>query len=111
MQVDLEGSWKSIWKSWSSPVGLLEVSWESESLSSSAISVDEPEVRRVGFASFALLRPSRTRASLLLWERGNSGSGGGLRAMLGKPKFVPMARPYAFDTPIYLLTYGSILEV
>ena len=59
MQVDLEGSRKSIWKSWSSPGGLLEVSWKclgglNESLCFLAISMDEPEVRRVGFASFVL---------------------------------------------------------
>ena len=30
---------------------------------------------------------------------------GGLCAMLEKPEFVPMARPYASDIPIYLYTY------
>ena len=69
---------------------------------SGAISMDQPEVRRVGFPSFALSPPSRARAPLLLWERRSSGSGGGLCAMLGTPKFVPMARPYVFDIPIYL---------
>ena len=33
-------------------------------------SMDEPEVRRVGFASFALLPPSRARAPLLLSGEG-----------------------------------------
>ena len=113
-QVDLEVSWKSpggllevnlelVELSW----GLLEVSWKppgnlNESLCWFAISMDEPEVRRVGFASFALLPPSRARAPLLLWGRESSGSGGGLCAMLEKPKFVPMARPYASDIPTYL---------
>ena len=40
------------------------------------ISMDEPEVRRVGFASFVILPPSRAIAPLLLWRRGSSGSGG-----------------------------------
>ena len=115
LHVDLEGSWKSIWKSWSSPGRLLEVFWKSpanlnESSCCLAIRMDEPEVRRVGFASFALLPPSRARAPFLLWGRGSSGSGGGLCAMLGKPKFVPMARPYAFDIPIYLFICKSRLR-
>ena len=79
-------------------------SWVLRSTSSHASaspSVDEPEVRRVGFASFALLPPSRTRAPLPLWCEGSSGSGGGLRAMLEKSKFVPMARPYASDILIF----------
>ena len=63
---------------------------------------DEPEVRRVRFASLALLPPSRARAPLPIWGRRSSGSGGGLRAMLEKPKFVPMARPYASHIPIYI---------
>ena len=92
------------------PLGLalLEVSWRKSpgtlngSLCWPAVSMDEPEVRRVGFASFALLPPSRARAPLLLWGRGSSGSGGGLCAMLEKPKFVPMARPYAFHIPIFI---------
>ena len=75
-----------------------------------AISMDEPEVRRVGFASFAILPPSRAIAPLLLWRRGSSGSGGGLCAMLEMPKFVPMARPYASDTPISLSIYNSRLR-
>ena len=103
----MEGSWKSIRKSWSSPAGLLEGSWKylgslNESLCCFAISVDEPEVRRVGFARFDILPPSRAIAPLLLWGRGSSGSGGGLCAMLEKPKFVPMARPYAFHIPIFI---------
>ena len=65
--------------------------------------VQEPEVRRVGFASVALLPPSRARAPLPLWWEGSSGSGGGLCAMLGKPKFVPMARPYASNIPDLLI--------
>ena len=106
--VDLGCSCKSIWKSWSCPGGLLEVSWHclgdlnGSSCWFAATSMDEPEVRRVGFASFALLPPSRARAPLPLWGRGSPGSGGGLFAMLEKPKFVPMARPYAFDIPSYL---------
>ena len=100
----LEGSSKSIWNLWSSLGGLLEVSPGNlnESLCWFAIGMDEPEVRRVGFASFALLPPSRARAPLLLWGRGSSGSGGGLCAMLEKPKFVPMARPYASHIPIFI---------
>ena len=92
----LVGSWKSIWKTRSFPGNL------NGSLCCSAVSMDEPEVRRVGFASFAFLPPSRARAPLLLWGRWSSGSGGGLCAMLETPKFVPMARPYAFDIPIFL---------
>ena len=67
----LMGSWESIWKTWSSPGSLLEVSWTKSpgnldgSLCWPAVSMDEPEVRRVGFASFALLPPSRARAPLL----------------------------------------------
>ena len=70
----------------------------------------EPEVRRVGFASVALLPPSRARAPLLLWGRGSFGSGGGLCAMLEKPEFVPMARPYASDVSIFLFIYESSLR-
>ena len=93
----------------------MEVFWKSpanlnESSCCLAIRMDEPEVRRVGFASFALLPPSRARAPFLLWGRGSSGSGGGLCAMLEKPKFVPMARPYASDTPIILCIYKSRLR-
>ena len=77
---------------------------------SCAISMDQPEVRRVGFPSFALSPPSRARAPLLLWGRRSSGSGGGLCAMLGAPKFVPMARPYAFDIPIYLFIFQTGLR-
>ena len=75
-----------------------------------AISVDEPEVRRVGFARFDILPPSRAIAPLLLWGRGSSGSGGGLCAMLEKPKFVPMARPYAFDIPTYFFIHATRLR-
>ena len=96
-----------------SPGGLLEASWKytrdlNELLCSFVISMDEPEVRRVGFASFVILPPSRAIAPLLLWRRGSSGSGGGLCAMLERPKFVPMARPYAPDTPISLFIYNSL---
>ena len=80
----------------------VEVSWESL-----RAGLGEPEVRRVGFARFAILPPSRARAPLLLWGRGSSGSGGGLCAMLEKPEFVPMARPYASDTFIYLFMYKT----
>ena len=54
------------------------------------------------------------------WGRGSSGSGGGLCAKLEKPKFVPMARPYASDilifTYVHILTYvclfvGSFLHM
>ena len=93
------------WTYHGSPLGDLD-----ESLCWFAISMDEPEVRRVGFASFALLPPSRARAPLPLWGRGSSGSGGGLFAMLERPKFVPMARPYAFDIPLYLFIYKSRLR-
>ena len=98
--------------SWGSLVRILELSLANlnESLCSFAISMDQPEVRRAGFASFALLPPSRARAPLLLWERGSSGSGGGLCAMLEMPKFVPMARPYASAKPISLSIYNSRLR-
>ena len=95
--------------SWESPGGLLEVNLEvlelcipDASLCCLAISTDEPQVRRVGFASFALLPPSRARAPRLLRGRWSSGSGGGLHAMQEKPEFVPMARPYASHIPIFL---------
>ena len=68
---------------------------------------DEPEVRRVGFARFALLPPSRAGAPLPLYVGGSSGSGGGLCAMLEKPKFVPMARPYASHIPNIFYMYSS----
>ena len=76
LEVDLE----VVELAWGSRGSILEVSPRdlNGSLCCFAISVDEPEVRRVGFASFAILPPSRARAPLLLWERGSSGSGGGL---------------------------------
>ena len=30
--------------------------------------------------------------------------------MLEKPKFVPMARPYAFDIPMYFVIYAGRLR-
>ena len=72
----------------------------------------EPEVRRVGFASFALLPPSRARAPLPLWWEGSSGSGGGLCAMLEKPKFVPVARPYASHIQhLFIFMYVGLLDL
>ena len=114
--VPMSSIYRSIWK-WS-PGGLLEVNVEdlelcilegilvtpSESLCWIAISMDEPEVRRVGFAQALPSCPS-PGPELHSSSWGGEGAlvrAGGLCAMLEKPKFVPMARPYASDIPIYL---------
>ena len=47
------------------------------------ISMDEPEVRRVGLASFALRPPPGPELHFSFGGGGSSGSGGGLCAMLG----------------------------
>ena len=109
LQVDLSSSCKSFWTSWSSPGGFWEVSPEA---SWAFVLVRYQHGRARGTKSrlrklCPLAPPSRARAPLLLWERGSSGSGGGLCAMLEKPRFVPMVRPYASGAPMCLLICSS----
>ena len=79
---------------------------------------DEPEVRRVGFASFALLPPSRARAPLPLWWEEELWFGrGALRnareaeiRTYGSSVCFSYTKYYYIRTHLRLSVYGSFTE-
>ena len=73
---------------------------------------DLPAVGTKSRVLLALLPPSRARASPFPFRGGvSSGSRGGLCAMLEGPKVVPMARPYASYTPIFVYIHVRLASL
>ena len=68
---------------------------------------DEPEVRRVGFASFALLPPSRARAPLPLWWEGELWFGRGALRNAGEAEIRTYGSSvcFSYTRHIYICTH------